>query len=33
MTPEELEGVIRHIGRTPRLRNTLYGEPEHAPSL
>jgi FO synthase len=28
MSPEELEGVIRAIDRTPRLRNTLYGEPE-----
>ena len=33
MTPEELEEVIREIGRTPRLRNTIYGEPERASSL
>jgi FO synthase len=33
MTPEELEGVILGIGRTPRLRNTLYGEPTRASSL
>jgi len=30
MTPEELEGIIRETGRTPRLRNTLYGEAERA---
>ncbi|MDX5893577.1 5-amino-6-(D-ribitylamino)uracil--L-tyrosine 4-hydroxyphenyl transferase CofH [Rubrobacter radiotolerans] len=28
MLPEELEAVIRDLGRTPRLRNTLYGTPE-----
>ena len=28
MLPEELETMIREIGRTPRRRNTLYGIPE-----
>lgn len=30
MLPEELEAVIRGIGRTPRRRTTLYGVPERA---
>jgi FO synthase len=30
MTPEELEALIRDIGRTPRRRTTLYGTPERA---
>ena len=30
MTAEELEGVIRSMGRTPRQRNTLYGDSERA---
>ena len=30
MTAEELEGVIREMGRTPRQRNTLYGDSERA---
>ena len=30
MLPEELEAMIREIGRTPRRRNTLYGTPERA---
>ncbi|MDN5696781.1 MAG: 5-amino-6-(D-ribitylamino)uracil--L-tyrosine 4-hydroxyphenyl transferase CofH [Rubrobacter sp.] len=30
MTAEELEGVIRAMGRTPRQRNTLYGDSERA---
>lgn len=28
MLPEEMERMIREIGRIPRQRNTLYGEPE-----
>lgn len=28
MLPEELESLIKELGRTPRLRNTLYGTPE-----
>jgi FO synthase len=28
MLPEELEIIIREIGRTPRRRTTLYGTPE-----
>ncbi|TCJ16448.1 7,8-didemethyl-8-hydroxy-5-deazariboflavin synthase subunit CofH [Rubrobacter taiwanensis] len=28
MLPEELERAIREIGRIPRRRNTLYGEPQ-----
>jgi FO synthase len=28
LTPEVLEKIIREAGRTPRRRNTLYGEPE-----
>ena len=28
MLPEDLEALIREIGRTPRRRNTLYGVPE-----
>ncbi len=28
MLPEELERAIREIGRTPRRRTTLYGEPQ-----
>ena len=28
MLPEELERMIREIGRTPRLRTTLYGVPQ-----
>ncbi len=30
MLPEELERMIREVGRVPRQRNTLYGEPERA---
>ncbi len=30
MLPEELEAMIRESGRTPRRRNTLYGNPERA---
>jgi FO synthase len=30
MLPEELEKVIREVGRTPRRRTTLYGTPERA---
>jgi FO synthase len=30
MLPEELERIIRESGRTPRLRNTLYGTPGEA---
>jgi 2-iminoacetate synthase ThiH len=30
MLPEELEFVIRDIGRIPRRRTTLYGTPERA---
>ena len=32
MLPEELEQMIRKIGRTPRRRTTLYGTPDKAPS-
>jgi len=28
MLPEDLEAMIREIGRTPRRRNTLYGRPQ-----
>jgi FO synthase len=28
MLPEDLEAMIREIGRTPRRRNTLYGTPQ-----
>ena len=28
MLPEDLEAMIREIGRTPRRRNTLYGSPQ-----
>ncbi|MCL6548935.1 MAG: hypothetical protein K6T30_08500, partial [Alicyclobacillus sp.] len=28
MLPEEMERMIREIGRIPRQRNTLYGEPD-----
>ena len=24
--PEEMEAIIASVGRTPRLRNTLYGD-------
>ncbi len=30
MLPEELEAMIREMGRVPRRRNTLYGTPERA---
>jgi FO synthase len=30
MLPEDLERMIREIGRTPRRRTTLYGVPERA---
>ena len=30
MSAEELEGVIREMGRSPRQRNTLYGDSERA---
>jgi FO synthase len=30
MLPEELEQMIREVGRTPRRRTTLYGTPERA---
>lgn len=30
MVPEELERMIREVGRVPRQRNTPYGKPEHA---
>jgi FO synthase len=30
MLPEELEKMIREVGRTPRRRTTLYGTPEQA---
>ncbi|HKZ27765.1 MAG TPA: 5-amino-6-(D-ribitylamino)uracil--L-tyrosine 4-hydroxyphenyl transferase CofH, partial [Rubrobacteraceae bacterium] len=30
MLPEELEKMIREVGRTPRRRTTLYGTPERA---
>ncbi|HZB82337.1 MAG TPA: 5-amino-6-(D-ribitylamino)uracil--L-tyrosine 4-hydroxyphenyl transferase CofH [Rubrobacteraceae bacterium] len=32
MLPEELEQMIRKLGRTPRRRTTLYGTPDKAPS-
>ncbi len=32
MLPEELEAMIREIGRAPRRRTTLYGTPERASS-
>ena len=32
MLPEELEQMIRKIGRTPRCRTTLYETPDKAPS-
>jgi FO synthase len=32
MLPEELEAMIREVGRTPRRRTTLYGTPERVSS-
>jgi len=26
MSPERMEALVRKVGRTPRLRNTLYGD-------
>ncbi|MCA1716642.1 MAG: 5-amino-6-(D-ribitylamino)uracil--L-tyrosine 4-hydroxyphenyl transferase CofH [Actinobacteria bacterium] len=33
MLPEELEAMIREVGRTPRRRTTLYGTPKRASSI
>jgi FO synthase len=33
LLPEEMERIIREVGRTPRRRSTLYGAPKREPSL
>jgi FO synthase len=30
MLPDDLEAMVREVGRTPRRRTTLYGTPERA---